>query len=291
MLGLDPASLSLTETVETLAGNRVPQGVRSYAQCYGGHQFGSWAGQLGDGRAIALGEVEGQEACENEVARRSGGAESPPTYEIQLKGVGQTPYSRFADGRAILFSSLREFVASEAMAALGVPTTRALSLVATGDQVLRDRMYDGNPAMEPGAVVARVARSFVRIGSFELPASRGGEESELVKAFADHVIGRHYPHLFAGAEKSTISQGKDLADGLETAGNPYEGLVLEVARRTGKLAAEWERVGFVHGVLNTDNMSIVGETIDYGPYGFLERFDPRFTPNVTDMPGRRYCFA
>ncbi|KAK9809076.1 hypothetical protein WJX72_008987 [[Myrmecia] bisecta] len=257
ILGLDPAECSRPEFALIFSGQApAPGSAKSYAHCYGGHQFGSWAGQLGDGRAISLGEVAGRDG---------------PPYELQLKGAGKTPYSRMADGRAVMRSSLREFVASEAMHHLGVPTTRALSLVSTGDQVLRDMFYNGNAKLEPGAVVCRVSRSFVRFGSFQLPASRGGMEVELVRTLADFVIRHHYPHLEGREDK-------------------YVAFLREVTERTARLVARWQTIGFVHGVLNTDNMSILGETIDYGPYGFLERFNPNFTPNTTDLHGERYTY-
>lgn len=234
-----------------MAGNRVPEGADPHAACYGGHQFGNWAGQLGDGRAISYGEV----------VDVHGGHQA-----LQLKGAGLTPYSRGADGRAVLRSSVREFLCSEAMFHLGVPTTRALSLVATGDQVVRDMLYDGHPAPEPGAIVCRVAPSFLRFGSYQLPASRG--DVGLLRQLTDFTIATEYPHL----------------------SSPYE-MFVEVAERTAKLVVDWMRVGFVHGVLNTDNMSILGLTIDYGPYGWLEDFDPEWTPNTTDAGGRRYRYG
>lgn len=238
--------------VNVLAGNLVPEGMRPFAACYGGHQFGTWAGQLGDGRAMGLGDVEGP-----------GGR-----LELQLKGAGPTAYSRRADGRAVLRSSIREFICSEAMFHLGVPTTRALALVATGEPVLRDMFYDGNARGEPGAIVTRVAPSFVRFGSFELPAAR--RELHLLRALADHVIAEHFPELGA--------PGPDT----------YVAWFAEVARRTAELIARWMAVGFVHGVMNTDNLSILGLTIDYGPYGWLDVFDPNFTPNTTDARDGRY---
>jgi len=228
-------------TVELLAGNLLTPEMKPYSARYGGHQFGVWAGQLGDGRAIALGELAGQ--------------------ELQLKGAGRTPYSRTADGRAVLRSSLREFLCSEAMHWLGVPTTRALSLVATGEPVIRDMFYDGHPAPEPGAIVCRVAPSFVRFGNFQIL------EDDLKKQLADHVIRHHYSGL------------------------TYQEFFQEVCRRTALLMADWMRLGFVHGVMNTDNLSILGLTIDYGPYGWLEGYDPQWTPNTTDLPGRRYCYG
>lgn len=257
LVGLDPEETRRPEFALIFSGNAPLPQTRSYSQCYGGHQFGHWAGQLGDGRAICLGQAVNAQG---------------ERWELQLKGAGRTPYSRMADGRAVLRSSIREYIASEAMHAMGVPTTRALSLVATGDQVIRDMFYNGNAQYEPGAVVCRVSKSFVRFGTFQLPVTRGGDDIGLVSLLADYVIRHHYPHL------------------LEGTANKYGAFLREVAQRTGRLVAEWHRVGFVHGVLNTDNMSILGETIDYGPYGFLERFDPDFTPNTTDLPGRRYCF-
>jgi uncharacterized protein YdiU (UPF0061 family) len=255
-IGLDPAEAQRSEFAAAMSGNApMPHAAgKTYAQCYGGHQFGYWAGQLGDGRAISLGQVSGP-----------GG-----TFELQLKGAGETPYSRSADGRAVLRSSVREFIASEALAALGIPTTRALSLVTTGAKVLRDMFYNGNPKMEPGAVVCRVSPAFIRFGTFQLPSTRP-EDLGLVRRLADYTIRHHYPHL-------------------EGEGDKYERFLREVVQRTAKLVAAWQAVGFTHGVLNTDNMSILGETIDYGPYGFMERFDPNFTPNTSDLDGRRYAF-
>jgi uncharacterized protein YdiU (UPF0061 family) len=253
-LGIErPAAGS--ESLRLLAGNLVLPGMRPYSARYGGHQFGNWAGQLGDGRAITLGEAE----------TRAG------MREFQLKGAGPTPYSRRADGRAVLRSSLREFACSEAMHWLGVPTTRALSLVATGEPVVRDMFYDGNPEEEPGAIVCRVAPSFLRFGNFEILSSLG--EYELLKRLADHLIAEHYPEL-------------DPADP-----DVYGKLTDEISRRTAVMISHWMRVGFVHGVMNTDNMSALGLTIDYGPYGWLEPFDPGWTPNTTDAQGRRYRYG
>ncbi|GLC40033.1 hypothetical protein PLESTB_001518300 [Pleodorina starrii] len=257
LVGLDPTECERPEFPLLMAGAAPLPGSRPYAGCYGGHQFGVWAGQLGDGRAITLGEV---------VNPASG-----QRWELQLKGAGKTPYSRRADGRAVLRSSLREYVVSEAMAALGLPTTRALCLVGTGDSVLRDMFYNGNARWEAGAVVCRVAPSFVRFGTFQLPVSRGAGEVGLVKMAADWVIKYHYQELEGQPE-------------------PYLSLLREVTHRTGRLVAGWQSVGFVHGVLNTDNMSILGLTIDYGPFGFLDKFDPDWTPNLTDASGRRYSY-
>src|SRR3954466_3837315 len=244
------------ESADVLAGNRVLPGMQPYAARYGGHQFGHWAGQLGDGRAITLGEIVATDGSRQ---------------ELQLKGAGKTPYSRTADGRAVLRSSVREFMCSEAMHWLGVPTTRALSLVATGEPVVRDMFYDGNPQPEPGAIVCRVAPSFVRFGNFEILASL--KELEPLRRLADYVIVNHFPGLNRDAPAVH-------ARWLE-----------EICRRTAILMVEWMRVGFVHGVMNTDNMSILGLTIDYGPYGWLEGYDFNWTPNTTDSQGRRYCFG
>ncbi len=255
-LGLEAHDLASPHWVDALAGNALLPGMAAYATCYGGHQFGSWARQLGDGRAIFLGEVI------NSAGQR---------FELQLKGAGPTPYSRRADGRAVLRSSLREFLCSEAMHHLGVPTTRALSLVTTGESVVRDMFYDGHPVREAGAVVCRVAPSFIRFGHFELPASRGDEA--LLRQLVDFTIARDFPELSAPPDELLAC---------------WFG---EVCERTARLMAHWMRVGFVHGVMNTDNMSILGLTIDYGPYGWVDNFDPAWTPNTTDADGRRYCFA
>lgn len=237
--------------------------MRPYAMCYGGHQFGSWAGQLGDGRAISMGEYV------NKAGLR---------WEIQLKGAGKTPYSRFADGRAVLRSSIREFLCSEAMFHLGVPTTRALSLVATGAGIIRDMFYSGSPQMEAGAVVARVAPSFLRLGNFQLATDRG--DRSLLTATAEYAINMHFPEL---KHLPTETEG--------SAPGRYTAFVREVAKRNADMVAKWQGVGFVHGVMNTDNFSILGLTIDYGPYGYLDSYDPEYTPNTTDLPGRRYKFS
>ncbi|HZH03004.1 MAG TPA: YdiU family protein, partial [Myxococcaceae bacterium] len=255
-LGLDESTVRSPPFVDVLAGNALWPGMTPYAANYGGHQFGHWAGQLGDGRAIVLGELT-----------TPGGA----PQELQLKGAGPTPYSRRADGRAVLRSSVREFLCSEAMHHLGVPTTRALSLIATGDSVIRDMFYDGHPQAEPGAVVCRVAPTFIRFGNFELCTSRG--DLGLLKQLADYTITQFFPQLGAPS--------KDV----------YAAFLAEVARRTARLIAHWQAVGFVHGVMNTDNMSILGLTIDYGPYGWVDDFDPGWTPNTTDAEDRRYRFG
>nr|KYP75501.1 UPF0061 protein azo1574 family [Cajanus cajan] len=253
-------------------------GALPYAQCYGGHQFGTWAGQLGDGRAITLGEIL------NSKSER---------WELQLKGAGRTPYSRFADGLAVLRSSVREFLCSEAMHHLGIPTTRALCLVTTGKLVTRDMFYDGNPKEEPGAIVCRVAQSFLRFGSYQIHAARGDKDLGLVRVLADYAIKHHFPHIenMSKSESLSFCTGDEDHSVVDLTSNKYAAWVVEIAERTASLIARWQGVGFTHGVLNTDNMSILGLTIDYGPFGFLDAFDPKFTPNTTDLPGRRYCFA
>ncbi len=256
ILGIPRPSGDQNLTVDVLAGNHLLQGMRPYAARYGGHQFGHWAGQLGDGRALTLTEIL------NAAGER---------WELQLKGAGPTPYSRRADGRAVLRSSIREFLCSEAMHHLGVPTTRALALVGTDDKVVRDMFYDGHPELERCAIVTRVAPTFIRFGNFQILAAHG-ELSEL-KQLADYVIVKHYP----GFELSSSTV--------------YADWYHEICRRTAFMIAHWQRVGFVHGVMNTDNMSILGLTIDYGPYGWLDVFDPDWTPNTTDSQHGRYRFG
>ena len=267
LVGFTGEEVSAPWFAQLLGGNALLDGMEPYAACYGGHQFGAWAGQLGDGRAITLGEVV------NATGER---------WELQLKGAGPTPYSRRADGRAVLRSSIREFLCSEAMHHLGVPTTRALSLVATGELVERDMFYDGNPRQEPGAVVCRVAPSFIRFGTFELPAAR--RDLALLARLVDFTISRDFGHL-APHPASRAVNGAEHDDATRGA------WFVEVCERTAQLMVEWMRVGFVHGVMNTDNMSVLGLTIDYGPYGWLDDFDPHWTPNTTDAAGRRYRFA
>lgn len=256
LLGFSTDDVQSPEFAQVFAGNHLVAGMQPYAANYGGHQFGSWAGQLGDGRAITLGEslnAQGQR------------------WELQLKGAGPTPYARHADGRAVLRSSLREFLCSEAMYHLGIPTTRALSLVLTGDYVVRDMFYDGHPQAELGAVVCRVAPSFIRFGNFELPASRG--DLSLLGKLIDFTIERDYPDLQGETQEKRLIWFR------------------EICQRTAIMMAHWMRVGFVHGVMNTDNMSILGLTLDYGPYGWLEDYDPMWTPNTTDAQGRRYSYG
>lgn len=256
LLDLSAEDVASEEFVHVFVGNRLLAGMDPFAMTYGGHQFGNWAGQLGDGRAINLGEV---------INRRG------EHWTLQLKGAGPTPYSRTADGLAVLRSSIREFLCSEAMHHLSVPTTRALSVIATGETVIRDMFYNGNPRPEPGAVVCRVAPSFTRFGNFEIFAARG--EIDLLRQLADYTIRADFPEL-----------GEPTAD-------VYAQWFTEICRRTAIMIVHWLRVGFVHGVMNTDNMSILGLTIDYGPYGWLEDYDPNWTPNTTDAQGRRYRYG
>ena len=256
LLDLSPATTP--QLTDVLSGNQVLPGMQPYAACYGGHQFGSWAGQLGDGRAITLTEIENAQG---------------QSFELQLKGAGRTPYSRRGDGRAVLRSSLRELVCSEAMHHLGVPTTRALSLALAGESVVRDMLYDGHPAEEPAAIVARVAPSFLRFGNFEIHAAR--KDYDTLTRLVQFSATRYFPQF--------VREGEGKVD--------ITGLFQEVCERTARLMVEWTRVGFVHGVMNTDNMSLLGLTIDYGPYGWMDVFDPHWTPNTTDAGGRRYRFG
>jgi protein adenylyltransferase len=259
MLGFTEEDVRSPAFAEIFAGNSLAAGMQPYAANYGGHQFGQWAGQLGDGRAITLGEAIGA---------------SGERLELQLKGAGRTPYSRTADGRAVLRSSIREFLCSEAMHHLGIPTTRALCLVATGEAVVRDMFYDGHPRDEPGAIVCRVAPSFIRFGNFELPAARG--DVGLLTQLVDFTIARDFPELRRGGGGVEALRAEWFA---------------EICERTARTVAHWMRVGFVHGVMNTDNMSILGLTIDYGPYGWIDDFDRDWTPNTTDASRRRYRFG
>ena len=242
-LGLDPDAFAGEEGAAVLAGNRVPEGAEPIAMAYAGHQFGTFVPQLGDGRAVLLGEVVDR----NGVRR-----------DIQLKGAGRTPWSRGGDGRAAIGPVLREYVVSEAMAALGIRTTRSLAVVTTGEPVFREDIL-------PGAVLTRVAASHIRVGTFQYFASRGDVEG--VRLLADHVIARHYPDA-AGAER------------------PYHALLAAVVRAQAALIADWVLVGFIHGVMNTDNMSIAGETIDYGPCAFMDEYDPATVFSSIDLRGR-----
>lgn len=256
LLEIEVSSCDSQEFAEVFSGNLLIEGMDPYAACYGGHQFGNWAGQLGDGRAINLGELKTSQET---------------FYTLQLKGAGLTPYSRTADGLAVLRSSVREFLCSEAMYHLGVPTTRALSLCLTGEHVVRDMFYDGNPKPELGAVVCRVAPSFTRFGNFEILSARG--DYQLLQQLVDYTIKADFPELGAPSSETYLQWFR------------------EVCQRTARMIVEWMRVGFVHGVMNTDNMSILGQTIDYGPYGWVDDYDPDWTPNTTDASNRRYRFG
>lgn len=260
MLGISDEQAETTAFAHLVTGNLITPDMDPYAMCYGGHQFGNWAGQLGDGRAIALGEVV---------------TEDDGHQTIQLKGAGPTPYSRRGDGYAVMRSSVREFLCSEAMFHLGVPTTRALSLTLTGDQIMRDMFYDGNPANELGAVVCRVSPSFVRFGNFELFTAR--DELDQLAQLVSWTIRTDFPDLVEGDDIQPLDVVTDW--------------FAEIVRTTAEMIVNWMRIGFVHGVMNTDNMSILGLTIDYGPYGWLEGFDPDWTPNTTDAEGRRYRYG
>ncbi|WP_299684767.1 protein adenylyltransferase SelO [uncultured Dokdonia sp.] len=254
-LGFSEEDVQSKEFLDMVTGANVQEGTSPYAMCYGGHQFGHWAGQLGDGRAINLTEI----------------THNNKRWTLQLKGAGETPYSRTADGLAVLRSSVREHLCSEAMFHLGVPTTRSLSLSLSGDQVLRDVLYDGNAAYEKGAIVCRVAPSFIRFGSFEIFASR--QDTETLKTLTDYTIKYFYPQYESGTKEG------------------YLGFFNEVVQNTLNMIVHWQRVGFVHGVMNTDNMSILGLTIDYGPYGWLEGYEPGWTPNTTDRQNKRYRYG
>src|ERR1700744_2778308 len=246
-LGLDPDLLSTPEGAEILAGKRLPEGADPIAMAYAGHQFGHFVPQLGDGRAILLGEV-----IDTDGVRR----------DIQLKGSGPPPFSRRGDGRAALGPVLREYIVSEAMAALGIPTTRSLAAVVTGESVMRETML-------PGAVLTRVASSHIRVGTFQFFAARG--DGEAVRRLADHVLARHHPQA-ADTER------------------PYHALLEGVIARQAELVARWLLVGFIHGVMNTDNTSISGETIDYGPWAFMDHYDPAAVFSSIDEQGR-YAYA
>lgn len=252
--GLPGGFLATNTALQAFSGNAVLPGSQPYASVYSGHQFGVWAGQLGDGRAITLGETAAG-------------------WELQLKGAGRTPYSRGGDGRAVLRSSIREFLCSEAMHALGIPTTRALCLTASDAPVYRE-------TVETAAVVTRAAPSFVRFGHFEHFAARDMQPE--LRALADYVIDRYYPASRNGW------QGVD-SEGAAVQGNAYAALLHAVGQRTAQMIAHWQAVGFCHGVMNTDNMSILGLTIDYGPFQFLDAFDPAHICNHSDHQGR-YAF-
>jgi len=246
-LGLDAEWLAGPEALEVIAGRRIPDSAEPIALAYAGHQFGHFVPQLGDGRAVLLGEI-----VDRQGVRR----------DIQLKGSGRTPFSRGGDGRAALGPVLREYVVSEAMARLGIPTTRSLAAVVTGEMVARETLL-------PGAVLTRVAASHIRIGTFQYFAARG--DTEGLRLLADHVIARHYPGAVATER-------------------PYGALLENVVQRQADLIAAWMLVGFIHGVMNTDNMSIAGETIDYGPCAFMDHYDPAMVFSSIDHHGR-YAYA
>ena len=242
LIGLDPAQAQHVDAAGYLSGNVSLPGAQPVAALYAGHQFGHYVQQLGDGRAMLLGELDNG-------------------WELQLKGAGPTPYSRGSDGRAVLRSTIREYLCSEAMHGLGIPTTRALSIVGSPQPVYREQV-------ETAAVLTRVSQSFVRFGSFEVYFYRG--QKEALRTLADYVIARHYPHLVDAADK-------------------YPRFLREVVLNTARLMAHWQAIGFAHGVMNTDNMSILGLTLDYGPFGFLDTYDPGFICNHSDETGR-YAF-
>jgi uncharacterized protein YdiU (UPF0061 family) len=284
-LAIDPASVETDEFKETVAGNRIitidgkdepsDNDIYPWAQCYGGFQFGQWAGQLGDGRAISLFE-----------------SENPATgkrYELQLKGAGRTPYSRFADGKAVVRSSIREFVVSESLHALGIPTTRALSLTLAPEAKVRREMT------EPGAVVCRFAETWLRLGTFDLARSRG--DRELIRKLADYIAEDVFPgwqslpaRVASTEEKDAVEPARDVPkeemqgpeDKPELQENRYARLYREIVRRNAKTVAYWQSYAFTNGVLNTDNTSVFGLSIDFGPFAFLDNFDPSYTPNHDD---------
>lgn len=239
-----------------LNATKLPAILRTYATAYAGHQFGNWAGQLGDGRAIFAGEITNTDGKKT---------------ELQWKGAGATPYSRHADGRAVLRSSVREYLMSEAMYHLDIPTTRSLSLSFSGEQVVRDMMYDGNAQYEKGAVMMRTAESFLRFGHFQLLSAQG--EIDTLRQLTNFTIENYYPEINPDSPEK------------------YVEFFRQISERTAEMIVGWYRVGFVHGVMNTDNMSALGLTIDYGPFSFLDEYSLNFTPNTTDLPGRRYAFG
>ena len=255
LLGIQIQSDHAQEWLDILSGNKNIKGFKPYAQCYGGHQFGHWAGQLGDGRAINIAEIK----------------TGTGNYILQLKGAGPTPYSRSADGFAVLRSSIREFLCSEAMYHLGIPTTRALSLVLSGEEVMRDMLYDGNSKPEPGAIVCRVAPTFIRFGNFQLFLAR--KDYNNLRVLMAYTLKQFFPECGQPGKEAYLNMFKVICE------------------RTLDMIIHWQRVGFVHGVMNTDNMSILGQTIDYGPYGWLEGYDHGWTPNTTDRQHKRYRYG
>ena len=255
VIGLEPKDAASEDFLATFSGSTTYPETKPFAMAYAGHQFGNWAGQLGDGRAINLFEV----------------MHNNHSWMLQLKGAGKTPYSRRGDGFAVLRSSIREHLCSEAMFHLGVPTTRSLCLLTTGNTVLRDVLYNGNAAYEPGAIVCRVAPSFIRFGNFELLAARNDFEN--LQLLTDFTIQNYFPEI--------ALEGKA----------KYLAFFEAVSQKTLDMIIHWQRVGFVHGVMNTDNMSVHGITIDYGPYGWQDDYNPDWTPNTTDSENRRYRFG
>ncbi|MEC5394591.1 protein adenylyltransferase SelO [Bergeyella sp. RCAD1439] len=255
-LDIGLGSLQTSQEEQFLHASFIPSKLQPYATAYAGHQFGQWAGQLGDGRALFAGEITNHHG---------------QTTELQWKGAGLTPYSRHADGRAVLRSTVREYLMSEAMHHLKIPTTRALALSLSGEAVIRDILYSGNPKPEPGAVMMRTAPSFLRFGHFELLAAQ--RNLPLLSQLADFTIQNYFPEI--------QSKGKER----------YLDWFYSITEKTAHLITQWQRVGFVHGVMNTDNMSILGLTIDYGPFAIMEEYNPKFTSNTTDLPGRRYAFG
>jgi uncharacterized protein YdiU (UPF0061 family) len=254
-IGLKAEELNTESFLNIFSGKEILPNTNPFAMAYAGHQFGHWAGQLGDGRAINLTEV----LCNNQ------------RFMLQLKGAGPTPYSRSGDGYAVLRSSIREHLCSEAMYYLGIPTTRSLSLISTGDLVARDILYNGNIQMEKGAIVCRVAPSFIRFGNFELLAAN--KDIVNLKKLADYTIEQFFPEINeSGVDK-------------------YIHFLGVVSEKTREMILDWQRVGFVHGVMNTDNLSIHGITIDYGPYGWIDGYDEGWTPNTTDNEQKRYRFG
>jgi len=266
-LGFTSEQLTSNNFLQLVSGNDQFPSKQTYSMNYGGHQFGQWAGQLGDGRAINLGQYK---ISSSTMASLKG-----DYVTLQLKGAGKTPYSRHADGMAVLRSSIREYLCSEAMFHLGIPTTRALSLTLTGEEVIRDKLYDGRADYEACAIVARLSPSFLRFGSIQLPSSR--DDFDLLKQTVEFSIKNDFPELMP---ESNIIDKK-----------VYLSWFTEICERTAHLIVEWMRVGFVHGVLNTDNMSLIGETIDYGPYGWIDNFDLNWTPNTSDAAEKRYRFG
>lgn len=254
ILDLDPSIVKNQEFIEFVTGNILIASSTPLAHRYGGHQFGVWASQLGDGRAILLGEY----------INRKG-----ERWELQLKGSGKTPYSRDGDGRAVLRSSIREFLCSEAMHYLGIPTTRAGTITVSDDMVVRDPLYDGHPQLEPAAVVLRLAPSWFRIGSLEILSKYG--EIEMLKDLLTFIVQEHFPEI-------------------EKDDNMIPNLLQKIFRLSCDLVVKWQSVGFTHGVLNTDNMSLIGLTIDYGPFGFMEDYDMMYVPNHSDSEAR-YCYG